>query len=398
MGRDQEFQNLLNVLRRQIEHSYAIGEVLPSERSLASMHGRGPTTVHRAMQVLKNEGILVARPRSGWVKADASGAAEAVKLPDKKLRLRVGIITRHSADEWHRSEMYPALQAEAARRRVKVVPVPNSHYWRTTLERNRVELARVPWNSFDVGLLVDAEETVRTRDPFLLNRKIISIDQDATRYGLDSVTFADAEAGALVARNLFDLGHRRFALTDDINDVDYPWDPAQLRRRHGFESALAEVGGVLLPQWRLPVARRSRPGWSMHGLFKTHELVVRRIVAGWAAQPKELRPTALFCISHAPIANGKILRELARHDLSVPRDLSIVTTTWGGTVYGGTPAEEDGLKFTCVDFDLNLLVSRAFDSAAALHQEEIPACKRTPRLSLAPVKWVPGHSVGPPPK
>ncbi len=71
--RDFRFKNLLDVLRRQIETAMAPGENLPSERELALMHGVGPTTIHRALQVLSAEDCVKPRPNVGWYRAPAKG-------------------------------------------------------------------------------------------------------------------------------------------------------------------------------------------------------------------------------------------------------------------------------------------------------------------------------------
>jgi hypothetical protein len=129
-----------------------------------------------------------------------------------------------------------------------------------------------------------------------------------------------------------------------------------------------------------------------------HREVVKKTVAAWAAAPRALRPTALFALHPPPILDGLLARELARHGLKIPRDLSVITTTWGGQFFGGASTKIDGLKYSAIDFDLAALVKRAFDAAEAVSRDDAPPGKRSPRLSFAPAKLNGGKSTAPPPK
>jgi DNA-binding LacI/PurR family transcriptional regulator/DNA-binding transcriptional regulator YhcF (GntR family) len=391
MIRDQRFQDVLRLLRRQIVGSFRAGERLPSKRELAGMHSVGPRTIERALKVLTTEGYVQVQPRVGSIRTslDEPPARDSKKSSLKKLS--VGIMTRRSADEWAGIEIYPALLNEATARGIEVVPVPNPHSYRQPPGRNLVNLARVPWNTFDVGLLVEAEDTIRLRDPLLYSRRVLAVDQDATAYGLDSVAFDDVQAGAITARHFLELGHQRFAVTEEVNDPGIPGDPAFMSRRYGFEAALCEAGGLMLPQWRLPVPRRGFKGFHHH--------FVKAVVNTWASAAPAQRPTALFAVLQHPIVDGAFLDELNKHGIRVPRDLSIIGTTWGGKFYGNIEPVRNGMRYTCVDFDLAALVRRTFDAARRLAAEKTPPDKRTrkPELFLAPVRLLPGETTAPPP-
>lgn len=382
--RDHRFQILLDELRRQIDSSFVHGETLPSQRDLALMHGVGPTTIHRALLTLSSESCLKAVPRVGWLKVDRESAHRA----GKRESIAIGIMSRRSAEEWTRSDIYPALLKEAHRRGIKIVELPNPHDYHQPLSRNRIELSKVPWKSFDVGLLVEAEDTIRLRDPVLLKRKVLAVDQDATRYGIDSVAFADAQGGAMAARALLELGHMRFAVTEELSEPGHPGDPSWTARRHGFEATISEAGGMLLPQWRMTVPRRV--------FHHSHHHHVRKTIAAWASAPASQRPTALFALSDGPFAFGKFFEELERHGLRIPRDLSLIAATWGGKFFGGNEPARDGMRFTCIDFDLAALVRRVFDAAVELAREKRSPgtiSRRAPRLFLAPAMLAPGETL-----
>lgn len=404
MGRhDRCLQNVLEMLRRQIDSSFGPGERLPSERQMASMHRVAPNTIHRALMVLSAEGYVTARERAGWLRTSKGSIAHGSRGRkwNRRRPLTVGLLTRRAESQWQENEIYSALLEEAQRRNIQIVPVPNRHLHRLSSEQDRIELSRVPWNSFDVGLLVEAEGTIRMRDPLMQSRKVIAVDQDATRYGIDSVAFADVQAGEMVARHLLGLGHIRFAVTDEINEPGYPSDPAFTARRHGFEAAIGEAGGLLWPHWRMPVLRRTKPGWSAGGFrHESSHYYVKKTVAAWAALPPSQRPTALFANLAVPIVHGRLVEELASAGLNVPREFSLITGTWGGKLPagGGEPAR-NGVRITSVDFDLSALVRRVFDAARELADEKPrPGGSQKPaKLYLAPAMLLMGQSTAPPP-
>jgi DNA-binding LacI/PurR family transcriptional regulator/DNA-binding transcriptional regulator YhcF (GntR family) len=388
------FQELLSRLRSYITATFRPGERLPSKRALAAMHDVSPTTIERACYVLRREGTVAAKARLGYSRA----GSPAIRVARRKKKLAFALMSRRSTDEWESCEIYPALLEEAKKRQIEMRPLANPHYLRMTLERNRLDLTRVPWNSFDVALLVEAEEMVRTRDPALYSHRVLAVDQDATEYGLDSVAFANAQAGALAARHLHSFGHLRFAVTDEVNAAGYPADPSCLSRRHGFETVLAEIGGMLLPQWRIPITRRSYPAWIAPPGCGLSTDVVKATVATWMSAPPGQRPTALFAITPVPLLQGGLIEELSRNGIRVPRDFSIVSITWNGSFFGGGAPVVDGLPITCVDFDLSALVKRTFDAAIELAHEKARPPSRSPRLTLAPVRLIPGQSIAAAPK
>ncbi|HYF49782.1 MAG TPA: GntR family transcriptional regulator, partial [Planctomycetota bacterium] len=177
------FNALLTRLRQQIRLCVHTGQPLPSQRSLADMHACGQASVHRALKVLAKEGLVRSRPSQAWVRR----AARESRLT--AAGLRVGLITRRARHTWEQYPIYAAILKEGARRGVEVVEVPYNLSQRFTPRRSRVDLQQVPWNTFDVALLVETEDSATLSDPLLRRHRVIAVDHDATVYGIDSVIF-----------------------------------------------------------------------------------------------------------------------------------------------------------------------------------------------------------------
>jgi len=308
----------------------------------------------------------------------------------------VALMTPRTRDEWPDYDLYPALLAEAQRRGIEIVEVPHRFEGmrRSTPKRFRIELSRVPWNTFDVGLLVEAENTVSEGADALRNRPVIVVDLDATAHGLDSAAFMNTEAGAIAARYLLRLGHQNFAIMEECNAPGFAWDAAWTQRRHGFESALGKVGAQMLPRWRLAVPRQG-PAETGREFYK-HELSAT--VKAWMAEPPRRRPTAMYADSTAVAAT--VMQELKKFGLRVPSDFSIVTTTCNGRFWFAQEPVIDGLRMTSVDMDLTALVHRTYDAAEAVMtagEAQAAGTARKPRLYLAPATLLVGESTAPPP-
>ena len=115
----------------------------------------------------------------------------------------------------------------------------------------------------------------------------------------------DGAGGALAARHLLGLGHRRIAFIGDA--VENPFGFTSSRdREKGLATELAAAGIDIPPEWT---------GHGAHGRYEARDLARRMLTA-------DSRPTAIFAASDTQ-ALGVIAaaRELALH---VPDDLSVV--------------------------------------------------------------------------
>jgi GntR family transcriptional regulator len=66
-GRTVRYREIADDLRRQVEAGdFAAGRVLPSEADLSASYGASRVTIRRALEVLRDEGLLDARQGFGW--------------------------------------------------------------------------------------------------------------------------------------------------------------------------------------------------------------------------------------------------------------------------------------------------------------------------------------------
>jgi hypothetical protein len=352
---------LVRELRSHITNGFAPAERLPSQRVLAMMYGVGQASVHRALRCLAEENLVVVDSTRSWCR---SGDALA---PSRGLR--IAIITPLSPEACENNLVVNLLREEGARRGMDTRLISNKR-----MTRHAVETTRIPWNEFDIGLLVFVEQPEILGSDLLKNRRVISVDCDATDFGLNSVVYDNYMAGKVAARHLLELGHRRLAVTDEMypegNQAEQTW----VARRHGFESALGLYGGLLRPEWRVPVNRMNRQK-------PDTELAIK----SWSAAAKQ-RPTAIFSFESSMLQ--QFLPALQSSELKIPKDISLTTV--------GTPSNfrVNGLAPTVIQLDTAMLVRRAYDAV-----QEVVQSKGGPsaRAFLAAPILVPGETTAPPP-
>jgi DNA-binding LacI/PurR family transcriptional regulator/DNA-binding transcriptional regulator YhcF (GntR family) len=378
---------LVGEVRQQILSGFAPGETLPSTRQWARMYRISEASVRRILKELRDDRLITVQARMRCVRA-----ATAAARP-KKQTLRVGIISRLVLDEWEKRENYSIFQwlsVCAERRGFEIVRVPHHMPVRVTARQNEIELARVPWNDFDVGLLVGANAPTLSQ-PILQKRLVLSIDGDATPYGVSSVCHDNRGAGRTLAEYLFELGHRRFAVTDEVNPPGWPNSTEWTTRRLAFETALGRLGGCIRPAWRMETHRYHQRSVK-ESVPLRREVMMRATATAWAARAANDRPTALY----APDANMLDgIQHFSDFGLKIPRDLSLVTCAWRAD-----HITQLGVKLTHIWLDTEAMAQRALDAAADLLRgsNHVPFEKILSengvetRLYRLPTRLVPGES------
>ena len=103
--REIRYQTIADDLRRRVEAGeFAAGRLLPSEAELSAAYAASRVTVRKALEVLRDEGLVDARQGFGWFVAGRPAApvarparhdrgaagrlGRALRAPDPRLRLR----------------------------------------------------------------------------------------------------------------------------------------------------------------------------------------------------------------------------------------------------------------------------------------------------------------------
>jgi len=372
--------HVVRELRQHILNCYRHGDRLVSKRELSSMYGVGATTVHRALQALYQEGLINSRARVGWYCATNKPKARAGKQP-----LTLGILTRRQVKEIQTYELYSGILAGARARNWEVVLGPHPKDRRTP-NRARVDAAQLPWSKVDVALLIEAEDVLITGDSMLLQgRKLLAVDYDATRFGIDSVVQSDGEMGEFAARHLLQLEHRRFAVVEEVCDPGFGWNPNWTLRRQAFEATVGAYGGTLLPDWRV-LSPRS-------GILHDSRSLMLDTAEKWTSLPPNQRPTAIF---GPPGPLNRLARELAKRGWKIPGGLSLISMAWDGHFWGRKEPVIFGMRCTSINSDLTGLVQRTLDWAWEIHQRVSEKTRVEPRQIKAPFSLLPGKTTIPP--
>jgi DNA-binding LacI/PurR family transcriptional regulator len=115
----------------------------------------------------------------------------------------------------------------------------------------------------------------------------------------------DVEGGAIAARHLLDLGHRRIAFIGDAPESPFGFT-SSLDREAGLGRELANAGISIGPEW---------VGHGAHGRYEARDLALRMLRA-------PTRPTAIVAASDTQALG--ILAAAHEAGLNVPDDLSVV--------------------------------------------------------------------------
>jgi LacI family transcriptional regulator len=151
----------------------------------------------------------------------------------------------------------------------------------------------IMWPPFSVAYYHHFPEFVERRVP------VVVIDHYSTV--ADSVETDEAQAAAIVADHLLELGHRRIACLSSRETPSQTW---AVKRRSSFEEAICRCGEASVKSWRLN-------SQGSDGLEIARQLLT-----------DELRPTAVFTVSDHEAQF--VYQAAAELGLEIPRDLSIV--------------------------------------------------------------------------
>lgn len=314
LGRLDRTRTLLSrterVLREALAGGHFPGNRLPSAVDLAEQLGVSRETVRLAEAALERDGLVVRYRRKGTLLAPPAMALRKPGLPRA-----IGYLqAEYSAEEVGGAAAARMLQGaleEAARAgfQLAVRRAPHTEMDRALRELNETTPVRgIVFASFGEEKLV--------RRALGLDLPAVLLDHDLASARVGSVREDSAQATRLAVEHLASLGQRRIAYAHwrlaDLN----PW------RLRGFLEGLRAAG---LPRRR---AWEFSTEISDAGAAK----VVDRLLA------LEPRPGALICYNNA--LAQRVLEELERRDIHVPRDFSVVGAG-GDDVAGLTSVRAD---------------------------------------------------------
>jgi DNA-binding LacI/PurR family transcriptional regulator len=285
---------------RELVTTMSPGERLPSVADLERQFEVSSSPIKAALGMLRSEGLVVSRPRSGIYVAQPGLPAAATSAPNGR-RPHTGIGTlavlapshvpffRHCVDE---------LTRQAERRDLKLVCHYYSDREMALADALALEALRPVGYLLFYYVLAPLAAALRERGHRAV---VVGVPPAEALPGVPCV-FGDHEHGAhLAARRLLLLGHRRVAYGPGFPGAD----PREHRRWRGCERALREAGldpTVIGPQ--LLRAWREDPG----------------AARGYFADPGA--PTALMAWTDAVAV--ELLHLLPRAGLRVPEDVSVV--------------------------------------------------------------------------
>ncbi len=265
------------VRRHIVDRDYASGAALPSETDLAGVFGVSRQTVRQALAQLASEGLL----------ERVVGRGTFITTPRKARTGIVSCIVTRLHDELIARIVDGAEHVgRAAGLRLEVANALGD----PDLERRCAESATVGAD----GVIIFATATeAATGTARMLQQgglPFVLVDRAIASISADLVTADNVAGGALLARHLYDLGHRRVAIVRRAYDVA----STVHEREQGFRSIFEDAG---VPRADVPVIYA--PGhlisaWDYLSLPSLADHPDVRAIAGGLAQ---LRPTAAFAIN-----------------------------------------------------------------------------------------------------
>ncbi len=234
------------ILRRRIERGWVgQGQFLPSVRRLSGEYGVAPKTVHRALKVLKTEGLVEAHPRRGFkvVGAGRSDAAAplAMLLSEGRGQSGWNVVIQMLIG------VFETLAA-ASGRSLLVVAAHGCTPDEVLARLAAAGAAGVLVDSADAGLLAAIREG---------GIPAVMVDSWTPEAAFDAVVQDGFVGGTIAARELAKRGHKRIAwLGFETRDAD----PQIIERFSGALGGLAWAGLELPKELRLELPRSSSEG------------------------------------------------------------------------------------------------------------------------------------------
>ena len=349
---------------RILDGTYPVDQRLPSQEQLTAELSVSAITLNRALDMLREEGFLVRRPRLGTVVVSAA--------PDRGARGRDGLplvrcIVTGFDDTFGTSLLIGLLDAAAGRAHI----VLDRSVGDVQREEELLAGAR-GMGAEAVLLLPSSSEYVSPALLDLVARQfpVVVLDRGLDQIPVSTVRSDNVEGARAAVEHLFALGHERIALVASASAVSTIEE-----RRQGFVHAHAARGLSLQPGRMFSDVRSVVPG-----VDGDPAQDVESLTAFLREQPDLTGFVATEY--HVALLLRRVCRDLG---LRIPQDVSIVCFDQPDAFL-----DDEIFRFTHVAQPQQAIGRRALEQV--LEQIRDPAS--VVKLAL-PTRLVPGRSSGP---
>jgi biotin operon repressor len=278
-------------LREGLIGRCAPGDMMPSERSLASRFQASRVTVQKALDQLRREGWLQRIPRQGYMVARPPRQplqATGLFFPTDPISLLTLAFFR---------DVYLGISQAAVENRRPILNFFGANWRFADLNPDafwspgvRTLGSLLTLEVFDLDLIQQAAGLY----------PVVCLDMPCRLPNVSSVCFDHSASIHLAFKYLLDLGHRRIGLIMRRDSED----PADVERHAAFERAL---------RWT-DEAPISEPVFDMHkGMAST-------AVSRWLETDRDRRPTALIVTQ----AFWQVVQGLTEAKVRIPQDVSVI--------------------------------------------------------------------------
>jgi len=324
--RFQPLQVKRQLIRYILDGNFSRGEALPTIHTLARTFRVSPNTVQEAVHALAAEGLIKATRGRGLFVNSTGPMVQGGK--------RIGVVLSGTREylkgaAWP-GEVFQALQEKTRAARLTLVPCPLGEVKMLAIAEH------IQAQKFAGLLLFELDSDSLIMELRELRLPMISVDHDAYRMGVSSVTFDNAQGAFDTTQHLIEQGHRHIVLLrglfiHSIGNATF-LSAVQDERVEGYRLAMHAAG--------LPVrAQEYRKG---RKYLREHLLHL------FGSRPA---PTAVVCVEdwQAQV----VAEELQMLGFRIPEDLSIVG--FGDSGHEVSP----GRKLTSVAVDMRAMGEEA---------------------------------------
>lgn len=347
------YMDVVNEFRaRMAQGLWPEGMILPPLRTLATEWGVGLKVIQLAVDVLKTDGRLALTAKRRLI-IQAKGGAEYSPaqtvlevLPNRlDLRQRSGYFR----------DLQLGIEAGVSRMGAPLTICHDAQFQKA-LPKGFLHLA-------PRGIVVTGSiRPTLVAQYAKLSVPVVLADQDATGYGVHSISVDNVGVGCFVTQRLIAAGHRRIACIRQVLSHYGNVDPDARARQAGFEKAMREASLAAGRKAVFNVVENLRSQPSIPRLLRTRP-----------------RFTAVFATSDG--IGAEVLRGARELGIAVPQELSIAAI-------GSLRASLPEISSACVNF-------YEMGKMSVLMLQEP---RRPPQHRKESWQWVGGKSLAPPAK